>query len=116
MKDGTTAADILILEGQATIELGMDAEFQLLAVNNGEDILTIEDIDRLHPKGVTVSREGAITAAIKPGDEAIIHFRASLDREFDVPILSFATILLTLTVKIRGVEPPMTVTAGFERG
>jgi len=116
IKDGITAADILILEGQATIQLGMDAEFQLLAVNNGEDILTIEDIDRLHPKGVRISEKGTLPAAIEPGDEAITQFRASLDQDFDVPILSFATILLTLSVKIRGVGPPITVTAGFERG
>ena len=116
IKDGITAADILILEGQATIELGMDAEFQLLAVNNGEEILTIEEIDRLHPKGVRISEKDTLPTAIEPGDEVIIHFRASLDKEFDVPILSFATILLTLTVKIRDVEPHIPVTAGFERG
>lgn len=116
VKEGATAADILILEGQETIELGKEAEFRLLAVNNGEEILTIEDIDRLHPKGVTVSREGTLPAAIEPGDQVTTQFRVSLDQDFDVPILSFTTILLTLSLKIRGIEPTITVTAGFERG
>jgi GNAT superfamily N-acetyltransferase len=116
MRDGTRAADILIREGQSTIEAGSEAEFQLLAVNNGEEILAIEEIGYRHPKGVRISKEGTLPVAIEPGNEATIHFKASLDQEFDVPILSFGTILLTLNVKIRGFEPLITVTAGFERG
>ena len=116
MRDGTRAADILIREGQSTIEAGSEAEFRLLTVNNGKEGLAIEVINRLHPKGVMASREGALPATIEPGDQVITRFRASLDQDFEVPILSFATILLTLSVKIRGVEPPITVTAGFERG
>lgn len=116
MRDGTRAADILIREVQPTIEAGSEAEFQLLTVNNGEEGLTIEEIDRLHPKDVRISRIGTLPAAIEPGDQVITRFRASIDQDFDVPILSFATILLTLSVKIRNIEPPIHVTAGFERG
>jgi ribosomal-protein-alanine N-acetyltransferase len=116
IKDGARSVDLLIQEERAIIEAGKDARFQLLTVNSGEEDITIEGIGYLHPKGVRVSEESKPPTTIKPGAEAITRFRASLDHDFDVPILSFATVLLILSVKIRGVEPPVLVTAGFERG
>jgi len=85
-------------------------------VNSGEEDITIEGIGRLHPKGVRVSEESTHSTTMKPGAEAMAQFTAGLDHRFDVPVLSFATVLLTLSVKIRGIEPPVLVTAGFERG
>ena len=116
IKDGTRSVDLLIQEEQETIEAGTDARFQLLTVNHGEEDIMIEEIGRLHPKGVRVSEESTPPTTIKPGAEAVTRFRAGLNHGFDVPVLSFATVLLTLSVKIRGVEPPVLVTAGFERG
>ena len=116
IKDGTRSVDLLIQEGQATIKAGMDAKFQLLMANSGEEDITIEWIGRLHPKGVRISEESTPPTTIKPGNEAMTRFRAGLNHGFDVPVLSFATVLLTLSVKIRGIEPPILVTAGFERG
>ncbi len=85
-------------------------------MNRGEEEITIEGIGLLHPKGVRVSEESKPPTTMKPGAEAVTRFTASLDHGFDVPVLSFSTVLLTLSVKIRGIEPPMLVTAGFERG
>jgi len=116
IKDGTISVDLLIQEKQTTIEAGMDARFRLLTVNSGEEDITIEEIGSLHPKGLRMLEESKPPTTIKPGAEAMTRFRAGLDNGFDVPVLSFATVLLTLSVKIRGIEPPVLVTAGFERG
>jgi GNAT superfamily N-acetyltransferase len=115
VKDGIVTTDILVLEGQTTVEAGGDARFRLLTANNGEDDLHIEGVSRLHPEGVTVFEEDTVPTTVKPGREATAQFRARLDPCFEVPILSFATVLLTLSVRIRGVEAPILVTAGFER-
>jgi GNAT superfamily N-acetyltransferase len=115
VKDGTVMAEIVVLEGQTTVETGGDARFQLLTANNGEEDLHIEDIGHLHPEGVTMFGESTLPTTVKPGKEAITQFRARLDHGFEVPILSFSTVLLTLSVSIRGVEAPILVTAGFER-
>jgi len=116
IKDGTRSVDLLICEEQETIEAGMDVRFRLLTVNSGEEDITIQGIGCLHPKGVRVSEESKPLTAMKPGAEAVTRFTAGLDQGFDVPVLSFATVLLTLSVKIGGIEPPVLVTAGFERG
>ncbi len=116
IKDGTRSVDLLIREEQETIEAGTDARFQLLTVNRSEEKITIEGIGFLHPKNVSVSKESKPPTTMKPDTEAVTKFMASLDHGFDVPVLSFSTVLLTLSVKIRGIEPPMLVTAGFERG
>jgi len=116
IKDSTRSVGLLIQEERAIIEAGKDARFQLLTVNNGEEDITIEGIGHLHPKGVRVSEENKPSTTIKPGAEAVTWFTAGLDQGFDVPVLSFATVMLTLSVKIRGIEPPILVTAGFERG
>jgi GNAT superfamily N-acetyltransferase len=116
VKEGTVTADILVLEGKTTVETGGDARFRLLTANNGEEDLHIEGIGHLHPEGVTMFEESALPMTMKPGKEAITRFKARLDPGFDVPILSFSTVLLTLSVRIRGVEAPILVTAGFERG
>jgi len=116
IRDGTRSVDLLIQEEQATIEAGTDVKFQILMANSGKEDITIEEIGRLHPKGVRISEESTSPTTIKPGAEAMTRFRAGLNHSFDIPVLSFATILLTLSVKIRGIEPPILVTAGFERG
>lgn len=116
IKDRTRSVDLLIREEQAIIEAGKDARFRLLTVNSGEEDITIEGIGHLHPNGVRMSEESTPPTTITPGAEVITQFTAGLEHGFDVPILSFATVLLTLSVKIRGIEPPILVTAGFERG
>ena len=116
IKDGARSVDLLIQEEQETIEAGADAKFQLLTVNSGEEEIMIEGIGRLHPKGIRVSEESKPPTTIKPGAEAMTRFTAGLDHGFDVPVLSFSTVLLTLSVKVGGIEPPLLVTAGFERG
>jgi len=116
IKDGTRSVDLLIREEQATIDAGKIARFRLLTVNSSEEEITIEWIGRLHPKGVRISEVSTLPTTIKPGAEAVTRFTAGLDHGFDVPVLSFATVLLTLSVKIRGIESPLLVTAGFERG
>jgi GNAT superfamily N-acetyltransferase len=115
VKDGIVTTDILVLEGQTTVEVGGDVRFRLFTANNGEEDLHIEGISHLHPEGVTMLEESTLPTTVKPGKEAITQFKARLNHGFDIPILSFSTVLLTLSVSIRGVEAPILVTAGFER-
>ena len=116
IKDEARSVGLLIREEQETIEAGKNARFQRLMVNSCEEDISIEGIGCLHPKGVRVSEESEPPKTMKSGTEAVIQFTAGLDQGFDVPILSFATLLLTLSVKIGGIELPVLVTAGFERG
>jgi len=115
VKDGTVTVDLLVLEGQTRVEAGGDARFRLLMANYGEEDLRIEGISHLHPEGVTMFEESTLPTTVKPEREATAKFKARMDHGFEVPILSFATVLLTLSVWIQGVEAPILVTAGFER-
>ena len=116
IRDETRSVDLLIQEEQETIKAGTDAGFRLLTVNSSEEEIKIEGIGFLHPKGVRMSEESRLPTTMKPRAEAVTSFKACMDHGFDVPVLSFSTVLLTLSVKIRGIEPPIFVTAGFERG
>ena len=116
LTDGAVAGDLLILPEKTTIENDKDAQFQMLTVNNGKEDLTIEEINHIPLKGVAITVENGFPNTLKSGEKVETQFKVSLGHDFETPILSFATVLITLSVKLQGYGTPILMTAGFERG
>lgn len=115
VKEGQTALDLLVDEKAKLVKTGGEGSFEVLMVNRGKQKLQVEDIAFMVPKGVHVTEKKVRFDKLKIGESGIMHFKFNLHSDFEIPVLSFATILITCILKIQGFHINFMVTAGFER-
>lgn len=114
LRSGETSLGILIREKDGTIDVGEEASFELKLSNDGGEEIHIAGIDYLAPRGIELTAEPT-PRALSRGEDSEILVRARMTRDFEVPILSFPTVLITCLVEIRGIDAPLPMSAGFER-
>lgn len=114
LRSRETSLGLLIREKDGTIDVGEEASFALKLSNEGRGEIQIARMDYLAPRGIELTAEPT-PRALKPGEGSEILVRARMTRGFEVPILSFPTVLVTCIVEINGIDSPIPVTAGFER-
>jgi ribosomal protein S18 acetylase RimI-like enzyme len=108
------ALDLLVHQEARFIKTGEEGSFDVLIANKGREDFQIEDIGFMLPKGVQITEKKIPFGKLKIGERETMHFKFKLCPDFEMPILSFATILMTCTLKIRGISTEFMITAGFE--
>ena len=114
-KEGDMALDCVVHEKQKLIGLEREALFDLRIVNAGRKDLRVEGLEFTLPKGSKVLPKKTIPRKLRTGESKTVKLKFKLLSNFDVPTLSFGTILATSCLKFVGTETRFVITAGFER-
>ncbi len=114
-KEGDIALDCAVHEKSKFIGLESEAVFELLIVNAGRKDLRVEGLEFILPKGSRVLPKKTIPKKLKTEESKTVELKFKLIPNFDVPILSFGTVLTTCCLKFVGTETQFVISAGFER-
>jgi len=92
------------------------SEFLLKAVNIGKERITLNKIVPLVPPGIEVKgilNKGVIK--LNPNESITVIFKCKLTENFDIPPLSFNTIVITIHIYAREfLKHPILMSAGFD--
>ncbi len=93
------------------------SKFLIKIVNMGDDTIFIDKINSVALPHIEVknnSYEGVIT--LNPGESKTMKFECRLTRDFDIPPLSFNTIVITIKLYVKKLlKHPILVSAGYRR-
>jgi len=88
-------------------------EYEICLENKGEDKMNLH-ISHLLPKGTTIDGQSSYVISSALVGEARWKLRFNITQGFDVPPLSFYTVLATCQLQIDGFSSPFPISAGFE--
>ena len=96
-------------------DMAMDGtgEYEICLENKGEDKMDLH-VSHLLPKGTTIEGQPSFTISSGLEGEASWKLRFNITHEFDVPPLSFYTVLATCQLQLDGFSSPFPISAGFE--
>ena len=90
--------------------------FLLKIRNIGKERITLDRIAPLVPSGIEIKHdldEGVIK--LNPNENIVISFKCKLTENFDIPPLSFNTIVISIHVYVKEfLKYPILASAGFE--
>jgi len=115
LKEDNVAFDVWVIEETTEIDFEHEGRFKICITNRSNNPLSAK-IDYILPEGTTLKD-------IDLSEEIMFKRMSTTDRElclklepgFNVPQLSFPTILATCKIKIEGLTSPLHVSVGFEK-
>jgi len=112
IKEDFRAFDAWINLGTSDMAIGKPGEFDVCLENKREDMNL--RISYLIPKGTTIDgrQSNIISSELKGG--SCWNLRFDITQGFDVPPLSFYTVLATCQLQLDGFSSPFPISAGFE--
>jgi hypothetical protein len=93
--------------------MGRPGEFEICLENKGGEKIGLR-INHLLPKGTTIDGQPSNFISSELEREARWKLRFEMTQGFDVPVLSFYTVLSTCQLQINGFSSPFPMSAGFE--
>jgi N-acetylglutamate synthase-like GNAT family acetyltransferase len=112
-KENSRAFDAWINLISSDMAAGRTAEYEVCVENKGGDKMKLH-IDHLLPKGTTIDGRPSYALSSELAGEARWKLRFDIAQGFDVPPLSFYTVLATCQLQINGFSSPFYMSAGFE--
>jgi len=113
VKSGGINLKVVAEELISRVDSSGKTKAQLTFLNEGEETVQINKIEPLIPKGVELV-EGVEGIELKPKRILRINLSYRLTEEFNIPPLSFSTIVLSSNIWVARLEAPLLVSAGFE--
>jgi GNAT superfamily N-acetyltransferase len=112
-REKTKAFDAWINVMASNMATDRPGDFELSIKSKGEDEMKLH-IDHRLPKGTTIDGqpEHAISSEVRGEDHWRMRFEIA--QGFDVPPLSFYTVLATCRLQLDGFSSPFPISAGFE--
>jgi len=112
-KENARAFDAWIdqITSDATAERA--GEFKVCLKNRGEEKLKLH-IDFLLPKGTTINGQPSKTISSELDKEASWELKFDVKPDFEVPVLSFWTVLITYQLQFNGFSSSFPISTGFE--
>ena len=109
------AFDAWIKEETGGIDLEHEGRFRISVVNKSPEPLTLE-ASWILPDGANL-RDAPSSKTIHLKGKSETHFAPCLElgHDFNVPELSFRTVVVTCSLKASGLPAPMLLSAGFEK-
>jgi len=107
---------IITCEKHKTVEEA-SMELTISILNKSSEKLCIEDIDQLIPSGIELIH-GSLSCpfSVEPNEDVSIELKYKVSRKFDIPALSFTTVVLSYYIYVRQLfSSPIVVLAGFDR-
>jgi len=112
-KEGPRAFDAWIHLTSPDMAMSGTGEYEINLDNEGEDKMNLH-MSHLLPKGTTIDGQKSYVITTVLEGEARWKLRFNIMREFDVPPLSFYTVLATCQLQLDGFSSPFPISAGFE--
>jgi len=115
LEEGNVALDVWITEETDEVDLEHEGMFRIFMANRGSETLTA-NVDYILPERTTLKGVDTLEEiTLKRASETNRELCLKLDTGFNVPPLSFRTVLVTCGIKLDGLRSPLLVSAGFER-
>ena len=112
-KEGPLGFDAWTEETTPDITLGKSGEFRICLENTGKEKLRTQMSFSL-PKGTTIDDQPEKTISEELDKEAVWELKFGVKPDFEVPVLSFWTIIVTCQLQINEVSSAFPISAGFE--
>jgi len=112
-KERSRAFDAWIHLFSSDMAMGGAGEYEICLVNKGEDKMNLH-MSHLLPKGTTIDGQQSYVISSELEGEARWKLRFNITQGFDVPPLSFYTVLATCQLQLDGFSSPFPISAGFE--
>jgi len=112
-KEKSRAFEAWIHLFSSDMAMGGSGEYEINLENKGEDKMNLH-MSHLLPKGTTIDGQQSNVISSELEGEARWRLRFNIAQGFDVPPLSFYTVLATCQLQISGFSSPFPISAGFE--
>ena len=112
-KENTRAFDAWIEQITSDVTTEKSGKFKVCLENRGEEKLNLL-INFLLPKGTTINDQPSKTISSELEGEAGWELKFDVKPDFDVPVLSFWTVLVTCQLQFNGFSSSFPISAGFE--
>jgi len=114
-KESKVAFDAWIGEESSEVDFKREGGFRIFMTNRGSETLTA-NFDYILPERTTLKgTDMPKKISLKRAEETSGELCLKLDHGFNVPPLSFRTVIVTCSIKLDGLRLPLIVSAGFEK-
>ncbi len=115
IQEGGIAFDAWIKEESNRVNLDREGGFQIYLINSSPEPLTLE-ASWILPHGAHLrDAPSSKTIYLKGKGETCLTPCLKLGHDFNVPELSFRTVVVTCTLKASGLPAPLLLSAGFQK-
>jgi len=112
-KENARAFDAWIDQNTPAVATDRPGEFKVCLKNIGEEKLNVL-INFLLPKGTTINDQPSKAISSELEEEASWELKFDVKPDFEVPVLSFWTVLATCQLQFNGFSSSFPISAGFE--
>jgi len=112
-REGSSSFDAWTEEATPDITSEKSGRFRICLENTGEEELGAQ-VNLLLPKRTTINGQPMKTISTEPDEKASWEFEFEAKQDFEVPVLSFWTILVTCQLQIDKFPTAFPISAGFE--
>lgn len=112
-KEGSLDFDAWTEETTPDITSEKSGRFKICLGNTGEEELRAR-VDFLLPKGTTINGQSTKKMSTGPDEKASCEIEFAVSPDFEVPVLSFWTVLVTCQLQIDKFPSAFPISAGFE--